>query len=66
MIRHNQPKLGAKELKNVKDAIINNNLSNKKIVKKFENKVCSLLKIKKGSAVACSSGSSALFLAMKF
>lgn len=66
MIRHNQPKLGAKELKNVKDAIINNNLSNKKIVKKFENKICSLLKIKKGSAVACSSGSSALFLAMKF
>ena len=31
MIRHNQPKLGAKELKNVKDAIINNNLSNKKL-----------------------------------
>ena len=37
MIPHNQPKLGAKELKNVKDVIINNNLSNKNKTKFIED-----------------------------
>jgi perosamine synthetase len=66
MINHNLPNVGIKEINYAKDAIIKNNLSNKKIVRKFEDKICKILKIKKDCVVACSSGSAAIFLAMKF
>ena len=65
MIPHNRPTIDREEkLASIK-ILKSKKLSTNHEVKKFENELCRFLKIPKGHAVVCSSGTAALFLALK-
>ena len=65
MIPHNKPTLGREEELASMKVLKTKNLSTNYEVKKFEDKLCKFLNIPKGHAVVCSSGTAALFLALK-
>ena len=65
MIPHNKPTLGKEEEIAALRVLRTGQLSNGDEVKKFENEFCEFLELPEGHAVGVSSGSSALFLAMK-
>ena len=65
MIPHNKPTLGKEEENAALRVLRTGQLSNGDEVKKFENEFCEFLELPEGHAVGVSSGSSALFLAMK-
>ena len=65
MIPHNRPTLGLEEEQAALRIIRSGQLSNGEEVRKFESDFCKFLGLPDGHAVAVSSGSSALFLAMK-
>lgn len=64
MIPHNKPTLGTEEEEAALKVIRSGWLSQGIEVEKFENDFCNYLNISKGSAIAVSSGSSALFLSL--
>ena len=64
MIKHNQPSLPYKSIEDVKNCINSKNLSTKKLVQKFEDTFCKKY-YKCGQSVLVSSGTSALYLAIK-
>tara|TARA_Y100001936_G_scaffold179454_1_gene176406 strand:+ start:4173 stop:5183 length:1011 start_codon:yes stop_codon:yes gene_type:complete len=65
MIPHNKPTLGKEEETAVLRVLRSGQLSYGDEARKFENEFCDFLGLPEGHAVAVSSGSSALFLAMK-
>ena len=65
MIPHNKPTLGKEEEEACLRVIRSGQLSNGDEVRSFEDEFCNFLGLPKGHAVAVSSGSSALFLAIK-
>ncbi|HIF52770.1 MAG TPA: hypothetical protein EYQ87_02010 [Candidatus Nitrosopelagicus sp.] len=65
MIPHNKPTLGKEEEEACLRVIRSGQLSNGDEVRSFEAEFCNFLGLPKGHAVAVSSGSSALFLAIK-
>lgn len=65
MIPHNKPTLGKEEEIAALRVLRTGQLSNGDEVIKFENEFCEFLGLPEGHAVGVSSGSSALFLAMK-
>ena len=65
MIPHNKPALGKEEEEACLRVIRSGQLSNGDEVRSFEDEFCNFLGLPKGHAVAVSSGSSALFLAIK-
>tara|TARA_B100000780_G_scaffold279130_1_gene255804 strand:+ start:2588 stop:3640 length:1053 start_codon:yes stop_codon:yes gene_type:complete len=64
MISHNKPNLPSKSIKDLTTCLKSKNLSTSTIVKKFEKYFCKKY-YKSGFSVAVSSGTSALFLAIK-
>ncbi len=64
MIKHNKPTIGIEEEKAVIRVLRTGNLSSGIEIKEFENEFCNFLKIPRGHAVALSSGTAALFLAL--
>ena len=65
MIPHNKPTLGKEEEIAALRILRSGQLSYGDEARKFENEFCGFLGLPEGHAVAVSSGSSALFLAMK-
>lgn len=64
-IPHNKPTLGLEEITIAKQVIVSGHVAQGKMVEKFEQDFCSFLGLPFGSAVAVSSGTAALFLALK-
>lgn len=64
MILHNIPTLGKEEELAAIKVLKSKQLSPDKEIMKFENNLCKFLKLPKGHAVVCSSGSAALFLSL--
>jgi perosamine synthetase len=64
MIAHNRPTVGQPELQAVERVISSGWLAQGKEVELFENEVCEYLELERGHAVALSSGTAALFLAL--
>jgi len=64
MIPHNRPTLGKEEELAAIKVLKSGQLSAKNEVTKFENNLCKFLRLPKGHAVVCSSGSAALFLSL--
>lgn len=63
-IPHNMPTLGFKELLSANRVIYSRWLAQGDEVKKFENQLCDYLNLPEGHAVAVSSGTAALYLAL--
>ena len=64
MIPHNRPTLGKEEENAVRRVITSGNLSQGNEVKLFENEFCKFMGLPQNHAVALSSGTSSLFLAL--
>ena len=64
MIAHNRPYLGTEEIEAVAAVIQSGHLSQNTQVELFENELCSFLGLPSGHAVALSSGTAALYLAL--
>lgn len=64
-IAHNKPSLGIEEQSAAAKVIASGWLAQGKEVESFENEMCSFLGLPSGHAVAVSSGSSAIFMALK-
>jgi perosamine synthetase len=64
MIQHNKPTIGEKEYKAANKVLASGYIAQGKEVKKFENEFCDFLGLPEGHAVALSSGTSALYLAV--
>ncbi|MEW6989355.1 DegT/DnrJ/EryC1/StrS family aminotransferase [Colwelliaceae bacterium 6441] len=65
VIPHNKPSLGQEELNAAMDVLNSGMLAGGKQVTFFENEMCQFLGLPNGHAVATSTGSSALFLAIQ-
>jgi len=63
MIRHSDPWLGDEEIAQLTDCIRNNWITGGVKVKEFEERIAELCQVKR--AVACTNGTSALFMALK-
>ena len=64
MINHNEPSISSKSIKDLIFCLKSKNLSTSKYVKKFENYFCKKY-YKSGYSAVVSSGTSALFLAIR-
>ena len=64
MIQHNKPTIGEKEYNAAKKVLASGYIAQGKEVKKFENEFCEFLGLPEEHAVALSSGTSALYLAL--
>lgn len=64
MIQHNKPTIGEKEQEAANKVIASGYIAQGKEVKKFENEFCEFLGLPEEHAVALSSGTSALYLAV--
>lgn len=64
-VPHNRPTLGIEEIKAANAVITSGNLSQGKQVEEFENEICQYLGYENGHAVAVSSGSAALYFAIR-
>lgn len=64
MIPHNKPTIGKEEIAAVAKVLRSGWIAEGKKVEEFENAVCRYIGIAKGSAVAVSSGTAALYLAL--
>lgn len=65
MIPHNRPTLGKQEIEAANRVIVSAALAQGKEVEAFEEEICNYLGYEKGHAIAVSSGSAALYLAIK-
>jgi perosamine synthetase len=65
MIPHNRPTLGAEELQAAQRVIASGWVAQGAEVEAFENEVCNFLGLEPGHAIALSSGTAALFLALR-
>jgi perosamine synthetase len=64
MIPHNRPSLGQEEVKVTESIVLSNQLVSAKNIFHFENEICDFIGLPHGHAVAVSTGSAALFLAL--
>jgi perosamine synthetase len=64
MIAHNRPTLGQTEVEAAARVLSSGGVAQGREVEKFENEVCDYLELNHGHAVAVSSGTAALFLAL--
>lgn len=64
-IPHNRPTLGMEEADEAKKVIIKANVSQGKEVRKFEEELCEYIGLKEGHALAVSSGTAALYMAIR-
>lgn len=65
MIPHNRPTIGRKEIEAACKVMESANLAQGREVKAFEDEMCDYLKLGHGHAVALSSGSAALYMAIR-
>ncbi|MCR5793412.1 MAG: DegT/DnrJ/EryC1/StrS family aminotransferase [Lachnospiraceae bacterium] len=65
MIQHNRPTVGEEEAEEAKRILLSASLAQGREVEKFENELCRYLGYEEGQAVAVSSGTAALYMAIR-